>query len=148
MATRAMSHALLPAGLLLLAAELYRDPHVALITLAVFGGIWVVRRRLVHRRRRHSSRLYRLRREIVTTAVFTVMLVTIVAVLFAALDVSADVLSSAPPAGAAADSQTPWAATFLLDGFLTSAAAAWVAMGALHTFRRASRHPSPPPLVG
>ena len=153
MATRAVAHVLLAAGSLLLAVELYRDPRSALLTMAIFGSVWIVRRRLVHRHHRHSTRLYRLRRELVTTAVLTMLLVTLVSVLFATLDVSADFLSgpSTLPAGVASDSQTPWAATFLLDGFLTVVAVAWTSLGALATFRRAARqHPTPPasPLAG
>lgn len=145
MSSRAVSILLVTAGLLLLAVQAHRAPQTTLAATAAFAVVWLVRRRLIRKQHRHST-FHRIRREVVTNALVTVVLVTGVSLLSAALDVGTDYVPAAGTTGAPAD-QMPWAATFLLDGIVTVLAVSCLTFGVLVALRRAARrhHPAPPP---
>lgn len=149
MSSRRLSLLLLAAGLLTLAVELDRAPGSALIAIAAFAGVWIVRRRVIRKQHHLSGRLYRVRREVVTNAVVTGLLITLAAVVVAALDVTSDLLPALGSAagGAANDEATPRAAGLLLDGLLSVVGVAWTTIGVLAMQRRAARrhHSAPPP---
>ncbi len=136
---RSASAALLLAGLAVLAFELHRAPGHALTAIALFAIVWVVRERVI-RKQRHQHSFHHLKRQVMTTAVVSALLVAIGTLALTAVDMESDAAPFSVQGTTAADDQVPWTAGFLVDGVLTIAAVAWLIVGARGVQRRSRHH--------
>jgi hypothetical protein len=139
-----LSACALVAGLVVVGVELSRAPRAVVGAAAIYAAVWVVRGHRA-RSRRTSRRWHRVRREVLTNTVIAALVVALGALAIAAAAVSTEIVPPPGQAAAAPADDTPWAATFLVDGLITTVALSWLLLGARGLLRGEHRRGSHAP---